>query len=119
MGKGAVCMDTNIFLTEMGVRIAKRRKELRFTQEQLAEAMGVSLQTVSCIELGKKAIRPENLVKLCVCLDVSTDYILCGRRSVQQMDETISKLASLPPEDFRALQNLVEILYKKMKESAG
>lgn len=45
----------------MGMRISGRRKELNLTQEKLAERMGVSLQTISCIELGKKAIRPETL----------------------------------------------------------
>lgn len=48
-------------LIAMGQRIARRRKELRLTQETVAERMGVSLQTVSCFELGKKAIRSEDL----------------------------------------------------------
>ena len=49
-------MGNDVFLVKMGLRIAQRRKELHLTQEQLADQMGVSLQTVSCIELGKKAI---------------------------------------------------------------
>lgn len=51
-------MGNNAFLTDMGTRIAQRRKELHITQEQLADKMGVSLQTVSCIELGKKSGAP-------------------------------------------------------------
>ena len=66
-------MGGDTFLIDMGKRIAQRRKELHLTQEQLAEKMGVSLQTVSCIELGKKAIRPENLANLCTCLTVTAD----------------------------------------------
>ena len=49
------------FLIAMGQRIARWRKELRLTQETVAERMGVSLQTVSCFELGKKSDPPRKL----------------------------------------------------------
>lgn len=104
-------MSKSMFLIEMGSRIAMRRKELRLTQEQLAEKMGVSLQTVSCIELGKKAARPENLANLCKALDVTADYVLCGKRSPQQMQECVEKLSQLPPDAFRTIQNLIDLLY--------
>lgn len=106
-------MGKTDFLSTMGIRIAQRRKELSFTQEQLAEKIGVSLQTISCIELGKKAIRPENLANLCVALDVSSDYILYGKRDQQQINDTISKLAALDPEAYNMIQGMVELLYAK------
>ncbi|MBR6739372.1 MAG: helix-turn-helix transcriptional regulator, partial [Oscillospiraceae bacterium] len=53
----------------MGERISKRRKQLGFTQEQLAAGMDVSTQMISYVEQGRKAIRPENLIKLCSVLD--------------------------------------------------
>lgn len=104
-------MGSDAFLTDMGTRIAHRRKELHLTQEQLAEKMGVSLQTVSCIELGKKGIRPENLANLCVCLNVTADYILYGKRNRQQMDDTVSKLSSLAPEEYQVVKSMIELLY--------
>lgn len=103
----------NDFLTTMGTRIAQRRKELSLTQEQLAEKMGVSLQTISCIELGKKAIRPDNLANLCNVLDVSADYILFGKRDQQQINTTISKMAALDPEAYAAVQSMVDLLFDK------
>ena len=106
-------MGSDAFLTDMGIRIAQRRKELRFTQEQLAEKMGVSLQTISCIELGKKAVRPENLVNLCTYLNVTADYILYGRRNEQQMNDTVLKLSALGQEEYQAVQTMIELLYKK------
>lgn len=105
-------MGSDAFLIEMGIRIAQRRKELHLTQEQLAEKMGVSLQTVSCIELGKKAVRPANLANLCTCLNVTADYVLYGKRNQQQMDDTVSKLSALTPEEYRVVQSLIELLYK-------
>lgn len=106
-------MGSDVFLIDMGIRIAQRRKELHLTQEQLAEKMGVSLQTVSCIELGKKAVRPENLANLCTCLNVTSDYVLYGKRNQQQMDDTVSKLSALTPEEYRVVQSMIELLYKE------
>ncbi len=105
-------MGKDTFLINMGVRIAQQRKELKLTQEQLAEKMGVSLQTISCIELGKKAVRPENLANLCSYLNISSDYILYGKRDSQQMTDVITKLSNLKPEEYQAVQTLIELLYK-------
>lgn len=68
----------NVDLGEIGKRISKRRKELGFTQEYLAERMEVSIQMVSNLERGNKAIRIDNLVRLCEILQVSADFILTG-----------------------------------------
>ncbi|MBR6772369.1 MAG: helix-turn-helix transcriptional regulator [Clostridia bacterium] len=106
-------MSKDQFLINMGIRISQRRKELRLTQEQLAEKMGLSLQSISCIELGKKAIRPENLANLCTHLEVSSDYILFGVRTEKQTNETITKLSSLPQQSYQAVENLIDLLYEK------
>ena len=103
-------MGNDVFLVNMGVRIAQRRKELHLTQEQLAEKVGLSLQSISCIELGKKAIRPENLANLCSHLGVTADYILYGKRNEQQMSDVVSKLSALAPRAFRTVQTLIELL---------
>jgi transcriptional regulator with XRE-family HTH domain len=97
----------------MGNRIAQRRKELHFTQEELSEMIGISSQTISCIELGKKAARPENLARICSQLDISADYILFGKRSEKQMDDLLAKMAKLPKEEYRSIQLLVDLLYGK------
>lgn len=102
-------MNSN-FLSNMGNRISERRKEMNLTQEKLAEKMGVSLQTISCIELGKKAIRPENLANLCIHLKVSADYILYGKRDEKQMNELTSKLSELSSEEYTIIENLVTFL---------
>ena len=99
------------FLMDMGERISKRRKELNLTQEQLAETINLSLQSISCIELGKKAIRPQNLVNLCNALDVSTDYILTGRKEFKQLEGILTKLAVLRESDYTMVENLVNHLY--------
>ena len=106
-------MAHDTFLVNMGLRIATQRKAVHMTQEQLADKMGVSLQTVSCIELGKKAIRPENLANLCTHLGVTADYILYGKRNEQQMNDTITKLSTLDKKAYNAVQELIDLLYDR------
>ena len=78
-------------LAEMGKRIQHLRKHHGYTQEHLAEMMGVSIQMISNLELGKKAIRPENLIKLCDVLNVSTDYVLRGFRTERETAGFVEK----------------------------
>lgn len=72
----------NETLTGMGQRIFSLRKKKGLTQEGLANLAGVSYQTISTAELGKKALRPENIVKLSQALGVSTDYLLTGKHNL-------------------------------------
>ncbi len=103
-------MTDEKFLREIGLRIHSRRRELGLTQEQLAELMDVSIQMISNLELGKKAIRPENLARLCGVLDVSADYILRGIRSETEFSRLTAKIACLSAED----QNCIELLTDRL-----
>ncbi|MBR7132053.1 MAG: helix-turn-helix transcriptional regulator [Clostridia bacterium] len=101
--------ETNV-LKQMGERIYHRRKLLKFTQEELAEKMCVSTQMISNLELGKKAIRPENLIKLCGVLNVSADYILTGANSNLTSEEFFSKLASLTAQEFKLITEILDYM---------
>ena len=91
-------MGDTEFLKEMGKRIMVRRKSLRMTQEELAEELGVSTQMISNLELSKKAIRPENLAKVCSVLNLSADFILTGANTQSPVDEVAEKLIQLTAE---------------------
>ena len=71
-------MDVELYLKEMGQRIMERRKKLGLTQEALGERSGLTTQFVSYAESGKRAMRPENLMRMAAALGVSTDYLLTG-----------------------------------------
>ena len=68
-------------LQSMGERLMRRRKQLRLTQEELAERADMTTQTISTAETGRKALRPHNIVKLCRTLEISADYLLFGEIS--------------------------------------
>ena len=104
--------DTEI-LKEMGKRIMVRRKSLRMTQEELAEELGVSTQMISNLELGKKAIRPENLAKVCSVLNMSADFILTGANTQSPVDEVAEKLIQLTAEELQMVSDMIDYMNKK------
>ena len=95
-------------LRGIGRRIQSCRKQLMLTQEQLADMMNVSIQMISNLERGNKAIRIDNLIHLSKILNVSTDYILTGKETADDMGALAQKIARLPDKDKRMIQMLVE-----------
>ena len=98
-------------LKEIGLRIARRRKELNMTQEKLAEQMGVSIQLISNLERGNKAIRIDNLIKLSGTLRVSTDYILTGKKV--ETAGLLEKFDQLSEQDYRIIIAMVNTLLEE------
>ena len=96
------------YLTAIGKRIQNRRKQLMFTQEQLAEMMNVSIQMVSNLERGNKAIRIDNLINLSQILDISTDFILTGKETTDDIQALTARIAQLPDRDRKVVEMLVE-----------
>lgn len=100
-------------LKAIGKRISARRKQLGFTQEQIAEKMDVSIQMVSNLERGNKSIKIENLIKISKILDVSTDYILLGSRGEKDTDAVAGCLARLPERDYKMIELLITYCLNK------
>ena len=106
-------MADNTLLIEMGKRISDRRRELGLTQVQVAEQVGLSLQSISCIELGKKAVRPENLLNICRVLGTTSDYILTGEKTEKQLMGLQRKIAKLNEDDYQLIETIIEHLNKR------
>lgn len=105
----------DIFLKEMGKRVSTRRKSLSLTQEALAEKMNVSIQMISNLELGKKAIRPENLAKLCDILNISADYLLTGTKVNNSADTLTDKIRRLPDDKIDLVNSIVDLCLNDIK----
>ena len=103
-------MKETDMLKQMGERIYHRRKLMKLTQEELAEKMCVSTQMISNLELGKKAIRPENLIKLCTALNVSADYILTGNSFDKKSEEFLNKLSTLNPKELKVISDILDYM---------
>ena len=92
-----------------------RRKSLRMTQEELAEKLGVSTQMISNLELGKKAIRPENLSKLCATLELSADFVLNGVDKNNVVDTITDKLLHLNEKELQIIDSIIDYMNIKDK----
>ena len=66
---------------ETGKRIRAIRKQNKFTQEQLAEELYLTAESVSNFENGKTMCMPENIAKICELFGVTSDYIYYGIES--------------------------------------
>ena len=95
-------------LIAIGKRIQNRRKQQGYTQEQLAEMMNVSIQMVSNLERGNKAIRIDNLINLSRILNVSTDYILTGKETTGDITTLADRVGALTHRDRKMVEVLVD-----------
>lgn len=106
-------MGDSEFLKAMGQRIMLRRKSLQMTQEEFSERLGVSPQMISNLELGKKAIRPENLAKVCEVLDLSADFILTGTNTKTAVDVVADKLVLLTDAELQMVNDMIDYMNNK------
>lgn len=100
--------DSDLCLPEIGRRIVARRKKLGLTQEMLAEKGDMTPQFISYAESGKRAMRPENLLKISSALGVSADYLLTGEIIDKDLLLLSDKLKKLTPSQIRIVENIVD-----------
>jgi transcriptional regulator with XRE-family HTH domain len=62
----------------IGKRIASRRKELGYKQWEVTEKAGLSDKYISNIECGKTVLSIDTMMKICVALEITPDYLLLG-----------------------------------------
>ncbi len=82
--------------TQLADRLLDLRRKAGYSQEQLADLLGVSRQAISKWEGAQGRPEVDNVVKLAQIYRVSTDFILTGSASVPSVCETPS--ASAPRE---------------------
>ena len=58
----------------IGERIAKKRREKQWTQQRLAEEMGLNIRSIRDWESGATKPALSTIIKPCSLLDVSSDF---------------------------------------------
>ena len=66
----------------LGQRIRQRRQILKITQQELADALGMTPQHISAIEQDKGAPSLALLPKLAEQLGVTIDYLVTGKETI-------------------------------------
>lgn len=72
-----------VYYYRIGNSIRRNRKEKGLTQEELAEAAGISLKMVQKLEGGRNGFRMETIIRIAETLDVSLGCLA----DVQRKDE--------------------------------
>lgn len=67
--------DTTAERLRVGQRIAESRKEHAMTQQQLADAVGISREHIARIEAGKYSVGLDILVKVAKALDMELEFV--------------------------------------------
>ncbi len=78
---------------DMGARIRKRRREMKLTQEKLAEQVNLSTSYMGHIERGTRTASLETMMELCHVLQVTPNALLKGSLDIINLggEEPLSK----------------------------
>jgi transcriptional regulator with XRE-family HTH domain len=105
--------------TAIGKRITHLRKEQGYSQESLAEKMGISRKQVVDYETGRVHLHDEMIIRFALTLKVSSDQLL-GLKPLQVSEEAptlrftkrLKDLSRLPEDKKRAVLKVLDDLIK-------
>lgn len=105
------------FFVSLGERIAAMRREHSITQVQLAEALGVSQQTMQSYEVGRRRIPVSALPAVARTLEVSLDELFgeepkasgAGKRGpTPRLQQRLERLSQLPRPQQRLVMDMLD-----------
>lgn len=104
------------FFKELGLRIAQARKEIDWTQQQLADQLGIAQQTLAHYEVGRLKVPASMLPKLAELLTVSLDELLGQplpkhsnkRGPAPRWQHQIEAIAQLPKAQQRFVSQMLD-----------
>lgn len=99
----------------IGIKIKDRRKELELTQEELAEAIGVTYQQFQRYENGKSHLNTDRLQAISNALDVPITYFFeePGEGKIKITDGEYPYISSEEREFVKYLRKIENDEYKK------
>ena len=104
----------DINFERIGKRIQRRREEMNYTQEKLAEALDVSRNHISTIENGRCKLTIKTLILICRELKVTPDYFLLGTTHEYNPAKDIEdSLLLCTKEDLILIRDFVEMLIER------
>ena len=95
----------------IGQRIRKFRKAHSFSQEELAEKVGISTTHMSHIETGNTKLSLAVLVKTALALEESTDDILFDQGTINRSnltDQIMEVLDACTPQELIIMYDIIK-----------
>lgn len=116
----AISTEERSFFEALGERIARLRREHEVTQVQLAEALGVSQQTMQSYEVGRRRIPVSALPLVAQTLSVSLEDLFgqgkpvtaarSKRGPASKLEQHLQRISALPKPRQRAVIEVIEAL---------
>lgn len=97
------CSVNRELYKNIGNRLLIKRRELHYTQEQMAEILGVSSGFYGMIERGEKAPSIEKLIIIYEELGIDITYLLTGQDDGNQVANYIDRCPKDKRYDFEQL----------------
>ncbi len=96
-------------MKEIGARIKEYREKLSFSQEFVANQVGLNRSAIAKIESGDQSLKSVELDKLATLFGVTADEILKGNDSVYDEARVFARaIDGLSENDKKEIMNLIE-----------
>lgn len=101
--------------SEIGKRVARRRKELGLRQVEVCEQVGINDKYLSCIERASSIPSLEVIMKLALALDTTPDEFLTGtvRYNNEQWQDVAELLRGMDTKQLELAKSFLMWLTKQ------
>lgn len=120
---GVMTQDEKKFFRDLGTRIAELRKEQNLTQQQLAELMGMSQQSIASWEVGRLRIAVSMLPQLARTLGVSVEALIgeeekpAKRGPTPKLQQQMERISQLPRTKQRFVMEMLDTVLAQAARS--
>ena len=114
----AMATDDKDFFVALGLRIAQLRKDRGWTQQELADKLGIAQQTLAHYEVGRTRMPASSLPLFANLFSVPVDALVgndkqqartAGKRGpMSQLERSIERISELPKQKQRFVVEMLE-----------
>lgn len=110
----AISQDEKAFFVQLGARIAELRKAAGITQVEMAEILGVSQQTITAYEVGRRRMAISALPILAKLFGVSLDELVgesakpSKRGPTPKLQQQMERIGQLPKTTQRVVMEMLD-----------
>lgn len=127
IGTVAISADDKAFFIQLGARMAELRKAQGITQVQIAEALGVSEQTVNSYEVARRRVPVSALPVIAKALATSIEELIGTPQPVgskkrgptPKLLQQVERIQRLPKTQQRFIMQMIDtVLQQQGRQSA-
>jgi transcriptional regulator with XRE-family HTH domain len=108
-------------MTHSGIFLKEIRKKLSLSQQEMAEKLGITKQSISKIETGTNDLSKNLISNLVSCYNVNPNYLLTGKGEIFQDIDLFSELGCLMliPKEIKKIRFENELSQQKFADLLG